>query len=108
MQSGLTFPPLAPLHNEGGGVHPPGARQMRGHHALMSRPTLVQDARPNLILILGCRCPVRGLVLGQLRPVPDQGECVARRCLKVIHTPGHCPGHVCFYNEQRRPVLSCR
>ena len=20
--------------------------------------------------------------------------------LRVIHTPGHCPGHVCFYNEQ--------
>ena len=20
--------------------------------------------------------------------------------LKVLHTPGHCPGHVCFYNDQ--------
>lgn len=26
--------------------------------------------------------------------------------LKVIHTPGHCPGHVCFYNEHHEFLLA--
>ena len=40
-------------------------------------------------------------------PIPDGGEIVAgNTALRVIHTPGHAPDHLCFF-EEKEGVLFC-
>ena len=46
------------------------------------------------------------------RPIPDptftfeDGDTIGESDLAVIHTPGHTPGSVCFYSEERNALFS--
>lgn len=45
---------------------------------------------------------------GAPQEVFNDGECIdlGNRTLKIIHTPGHSPGHCCFYELERKYLYS--
>jgi len=56
-------------------------------------------------MIFGIPVPVEAQNLGGY--LADNEEiCFGNTILKVFHVPGHCAGHLCFYNEKEQVLFS--
>jgi len=92
--------------------HAGGAREL----ALAGIPVLIHPADGERLAITWremLRRPSRGGLFAAMTPEPPQtvpiedGDVLPMLGgLRVIHTPGHTPGSVCFFGARRRPV--CR
>lgn len=70
------------------------------------------DVLPELRRRLGVPVGIHALDAGRLQAPPDfeiadgQEITVGDMTLRAIHTPGHTPGHLCFYNDNGPTLIS--
>lgn len=116
----LNMKPVAIVFTHGHLDHTAAAERIRMVHEGI--PIAIHEAdaallhgssREHHLETLRLLTPEADLVLDQLfteLPVPDlflsDGDTVMDSDLAVVHTPGHTPGSVCFYSEERKALFS--